>query len=182
MCLVFQNRRLTVVFAPLGYGRGLWSGGVVVIVGGGGGSLVGRGSRGRHVRWRPVPGRSHQTQLLGQLLMIFLVYIIKYTATRHLNLKIPTMWNVLVFNFHFASSIEFSFVPYCLWGVNIFLLDDPTPRNIPTHTKRNMHVIFGGSLESAWWLFLAFCPKILGGGGDLWMVIYHSIKKLLWNF
>ena len=116
----------------------------------------------------PVPGRSHQTQLLGQLLMIFLMYIIKYTAPRHLNLKIPTMWNVLVFNFHFASSIEFSFVPYCLWGVNIFLLDDPTPRNIPTRTKRNMHVIFGGSLESAWWLFLAFCPKILGGGNFEW--------------
>ena len=142
---------LTVVLAPLGYGRGLWSGGVVVIVGCGGGSLVGRGSRGRHVRWRPVPGLSHQTQLLGQLLVIFLVYVIKYTAPCHLNLKIPTMSNVLVFNFHFARSIEltlFSFVPCSLWSAIIFLLDDPTPRNNPSHTKRNMRVIFGGSLES----------------------------------
>ena len=33
------------------------------------------------------------------------------------------------------------------------------------------NVIFGGSLESPWWLLLAFCPKILGGGGDLQIVI-----------
>ena len=26
--------------------------------------------------------------------------------------------------------------------------------------------IVGGSLESPWWLLLAFCPKILGGVGD----------------
>ena len=27
--------------------------------------------------------------------------------------------------------------------------------------------LIGGSLESPYWLLLDFCPKILGGGGDL---------------
>ena len=30
---------------------------------------------------------------------------------------------------------------------------------------------FGGSLESPYWLLLAFCPEILGGGGDLRMIL-----------
>ena len=29
----------------------------------------------------------------------------------------------------------------------------------------------GGLLESLWWLLLAFCPKILGGGRDLRMIL-----------
>ena len=30
---------------------------------------------------------------------------------------------------------------------------------------------FGGSLESPYWLLLAFCPEILGSGGDLRMIL-----------
>ena len=36
--------------------------------------------------------------------------------------------------------------------------------------------IIGGSLESPWWLLLAFCPKNLGGGGDVWLLFYHSMN------
>ena len=31
--------------------------------------------------------------------------------------------------------------------------------------------VFGGLLESPQWLLLAFCPKIFGGGGNLWMLV-----------
>ena len=37
-------------------------------------------------------------------------------------------------------------------------------------------MIIIGSLESPSWFLLAFWPKILGGGGDLRMVLYHSMK------
>ena len=36
--------------------------------------------------------------------------------------------------------------------------------------------LVGGSLQSSYWLFLAFCSKILGGDGDLWMVRCHSMS------
>ena len=40
----------------------------------------------------------------------------------------------------------------------------------------------GGSLESPYWLHLAFCPKILGGGGYLGMVLCHSMNAgSLWG-
>ena len=163
---------LTVVFTPLGYRRGLWSGGVVVIVGGGGGSLVGSGSRGRHVRRRPVPGRSHQTQLLGQLLVVFLVYVIKYAAPCHLNLKIPTMSNVLVFNFHFAWSIEltlFSFVPCCLWSVNISCWMIP---HLET-TQRALREIWGHSNPTLCKRICLnfFCSQVVGMQ-NLWAWVF----------
>ena len=46
----------------------------------------------------------------------------------------------------------------------------------PTVGKRAACILLefcfvGGSLESPWWLLLAFCPKILGGGRDLLIVI-----------
>ena len=34
----------------------------------------------------------------------------------------------------------------------------------------------GGSLESPCWLHLIFCPKILGDGRDLQMVLCHSMN------
>ena len=37
-------------------------------------------------------------------------------------------------------------------------------------------VSIGGSLESPEWLFLVFCPKIVGGGGDLQIVILLKKK------
>ena len=40
-------------------------------------------------------------------------------------------------------------------------------------------IIIGGSLESPLWLFLAFCPKNLGGGGDLRMMILLENKYSL---
>ena len=36
--------------------------------------------------------------------------------------------------------------------------------------------VIGSSLESHLWLPLAFCPNILGGGSDLWMVLCHSMN------
>ena len=36
--------------------------------------------------------------------------------------------------------------------------------------------VIGGSLESPWWLLLGFCSKILGGGGDLQMVLCVSMN------
>ena len=33
-----------------------------------------------------------------------------------------------------------------------------------------LRFIIGGLLESPWWLLLAFCPKILGGSGDLQII------------
>ena len=37
-------------------------------------------------------------------------------------------------------------------------------------------MIISGSLESPSWFLLAFWPQIFGGGGDLRMVFYHSMK------
>ena len=36
--------------------------------------------------------------------------------------------------------------------------------------------IFDGSLESPQWLILAFCPKHLVGGRDLWILWMHTMK------
>ena len=38
------------------------------------------------------------------------------------------------------------------------------------NVEADQFFVIGGSLESPYWLLLAFCPKILGGGGDLQMI------------
>ena len=42
-----------------------------------------------------------------------------------------------------------------------------------------MSNLIGGLLESPWWLLLAFCSKILGGGRDLHIVILLKKKCTL---
>ena len=49
--------------------------------------------------------------------------------------------------------------------------------NLSVQLFNNIHsMIIIGSLESPSLFLLAFWPKILGGGGDLRMVLYHSMK------
>ena len=42
--------------------------------------------------------------------------------------------------------------------------------------ERLFLAFIGGSLESPWWLLLAFWPKILTGSRDLWIVLCHSMN------
>ena len=44
-----------------------------------------------------------------------------------------------------------------------------------THwTTESILFLVGGSLESPQWLPLAFCPKILAGGLNLWMILLYE--------
>ena len=44
------------------------------------------------------------------------------------------------------------------------------PQKTPICADKSITNLIGGSLESPYWLLLAFCPKIFGGGGDLGIV------------
>ena len=46
----------------------------------------------------------------------------------------------------------------------------------PVSNNQSQCAVIWGSLESPWWLFLAFCPKNLGDSGDLWIVLCHSLN------
>ena len=53
---------------------------------------------------------------------------------------------------------------------------DPAGVNVELQTVSTVYTFIGGSLESPKWLLLVFYPKILGSGGDLQMVLCHSMN------
>ena len=67
------------------------------------------------------------------------------------------------------SSAIYTFFPLNIVIIaTILLINWDSPELLVTF---QIHFIFGGSLESPRWLLLAFCSKILGGGGDLQMIL-----------
>ena len=66
---------------------------------------------------------------------------------------------------------EVEFFKYQSVGDDFILVDNRDGRSALHESS-----FIGGSLESPLWLFMAFCPQILVGFGNLQMVHCHSMN------